>query len=221
MPPRKYEQRLRAESAEATRRRILDAVADELRAHPTEVVSLDRVAQRARVARSTVYLVFGSRAGLFDAFAEDLWDRSGLAGLTDAVAHPDAREHLRGGIRASCEMYTAERHLYRVLFAMAQLDPASVGGAIAKKEANRAGGMEYLAARLAEQGYLRDGVDVDEAVRVLWVLASFETYDLLATGRDLDVDATVDTIIAMAERSLLRERRSARANRPRKHAPAR
>jgi hypothetical protein len=96
-----------------------------------------------------------------------------------------------------------------------------VGGAIAKKEANRAGGMEYLAARLAEQGYLRDGVDVDEAVRVLWVLASFETYDLLATGRNLDVDAIADTIIAMAERALLRERRSARANRSRKDAPAR
>src|SRR5690242_4104184 len=99
---RRYEQRLRAETAEATRRRVLDAVASELRSAPTEPVSLDRVARRARVARSTIYLVFGSRAGLFDAFAEDLWARSGLADLTRAVEHPDAREHLRGGIRASC-----------------------------------------------------------------------------------------------------------------------
>jgi AcrR family transcriptional regulator len=221
MAARKYEQRLRAESAEATRRRILDAVAHELRASPTEPVSLDRVAQHARVARSTVYLVFGSRAGLFDAFAEDLWERSGLADLTEAVAHADAREHLRAGIRASCEMYAAERDLYRVLFAMARLDPESVGGAIAKKETNRAGGMDYLARRLADQGYLRADVDFDEAVRVLWVLASFETYDLLATGRKLGVDAAADTIIAMAERALLRERRSPRANRAREHAPPR
>src|SRR4051812_10398224 len=131
MAVRKYEQRLRAEHAEATRQRILEAVAEELRASPTEPVSLDRVAQRARVARSTVYLAFGSRAGLFDAFAEDLWERSGLAELTDAVAHPDAREHLRRGVRASCEMYAAERDLYRVLFSMAHLDPDSAGGVIA------------------------------------------------------------------------------------------
>ena len=76
---RKYEQQLRAESAEETRRRILDAVARRLREAPTEPVSLDQVAKLARVARSTIYLIFGSRAGLFDAFTEDLADRTGSA----------------------------------------------------------------------------------------------------------------------------------------------
>jgi AcrR family transcriptional regulator len=204
MSPRKYDQHLRAESAEETRRRILEAVAAELRATPTEPVSLDRVARRARVARSTIYLAFGSRAGLFDAFAEDLWARTGLADLTRAVEHPDAREHLRGGVRASCEMYAAERDLYRVLFAMAQLDPESVGGAIGKKEGNRAGGMEYLARRLGEQDLLRPDVTHDDAVRVLWTLCSFEAFDLLATGRDLTAGAVADLLITTAERTLLR-----------------
>src|SRR6478609_586599 len=112
MANRKYEQRLRAESAEETRRRILDAVDQRLREAPTEPVSLDQVAALARVARSTIYLVFGSRAGMFDAFAEDLRVRTGVGALTEAVAAPDPREHLRGGIAAANKMYATDRDIY-------------------------------------------------------------------------------------------------------------
>ena len=67
MATRPYEQRQRAEAAEQTRRRILDAVIERLRKAPAEPVSVDRIAEMAGVARSTVYAIFGSRAGLFDA----------------------------------------------------------------------------------------------------------------------------------------------------------
>lgn len=204
MATRRYEQRLRAEAAEDTRRRILDAVHQRLREAPTEPVSLEKVARLAKVARTTIYLSFGSRAGLFDAFTDDLNQRSGLTGLTEAVAHPDAREHLRGGLRASARMYAAEPDIYRVLFAMSRLDPDSVGGAIDRMEQHRAGGMAHLARRLGEQQLLRPDVGVDDAAHTLWVLASFESFDLLHTGRDLDFDSTVDLLTTTAERTLLR-----------------
>jgi AcrR family transcriptional regulator len=138
---RKYAQRIRAETAEQTRRRILDAVAQRLRDAPTEPVSLDQVASLARVARSTIYLIFGSRAGLFDAFTEDLADRTGLARLTEAVGNPDARRHLRDGIAAGYRMYAGDVVVYRVLFSMNHLDPASLGGAVERMENSREGGM--------------------------------------------------------------------------------
>ena len=65
MSTRKYDQVLRAEAAEQTRRRILDAVAQRVREAPSEQLSLDQVARLARVSRSTIYADFGSRAGLF------------------------------------------------------------------------------------------------------------------------------------------------------------
>ena len=77
------------------------------------------------MAPSTVYLIFGSRAGLFDALATDLWDRAGLARLTEAVAHPDAREHLRGGLRGGVEIFAALRDTANALFSMSSLDPES------------------------------------------------------------------------------------------------
>jgi len=203
MPTRKYEQRLRAEQAEETRRRILDSVYETLRERPAGSLGLDDIARRARVARSTIYVVFGSRAGLFHAFAEDLWARSGFPRLTEAVANPDAREHLRGGLAAGTRMYAAERDVYRVLFSMAQLDPESVGGAIATMEQERRGGMEHLARRLAEDRVLRPGVTIEEATDVLWMLCSFETFDVLRAGRGLPVDRCAEILVTTAERALL------------------
>jgi AcrR family transcriptional regulator len=204
VPTRKYEQKLRADAAAQTRRRILDAVADRLREAPTEPVSLDNVAQRAGVARSTIYVVFGSRAGLFDAFTADLSERTGLAGLTAAVAVPEARAHLRGSLKAACRMLAADLDTYRVLFSMSRLDPGSLGGAVDRMEERRRGGMEYLGQRLAEDGMLRDDVTADQAVDLLWMLCSFEAFDLLHTGRGMPVDDAADLLATTAERSLCR-----------------
>ena len=204
MAPRKYEQRLRAEASDATRRRILDALEQRLRAAPTTPVSVDEIARRAGVARTTVYLVFGSRAGLFDALATDLWDRAGLSRLTEAVAHPDAREHLRGGMRAGVEIFVALRDVAVALFSMSALDPESVGGAIVRLEERRWGGMEYLAGRLAEQDQLRADVTADEAADVLWMLTSFDSFDLLYTGRGLPADEVARILTETAERTVCR-----------------
>jgi len=202
--PRKYEQRLRAETSEATRQRILDALEQRLREAPTQPVSLDEIARRAGVARTTVYLVFGSRAGLFDALATELWNRAGLANLTEAVAHPDALEHLRGGLRAGVEIFVAIRDVAVALFSMSALDPESVGGSIVRLEERRWGGMQYLARRLAEQDRLRSDVTVDAAADVLWVLASFASFDALYTGRGLSADEVARVLAATAERTLCR-----------------
>jgi AcrR family transcriptional regulator len=201
---RKYEQRLRAEAAQETRRRILDAVHARLREAPAEPLSLDEVARSADVARSTIYLVFGSRAGLFEALVEDLLERGGFDRLVEAVAHPDAREHLRAGLRAGLEMYAADRDVHRVLFSMGQLHPEALGGAVQRWEERRAGGIEYLARRLEEQGALRADVTVDQAANVLWALSSFESFDLLYTGRGLSASEAADVLVATAERSLVR-----------------
>ena len=204
MAARRYEQRLRAERAEDTRRRILDAAQQRLRRTPSEPVSLDDIARDARVARSTIYLVFGSRAGLFDAVAEQIWAQAGFGRLVQAVQHPDAREHLRAGIRAGVELFAAIRDVARALFSTAALDENAVGGAIGRIEENRAGGMAHLASRLAEQGILRPDVSVGQAADLLWVLTSFESFDLLYTGRKLTVDDIATTLITAAERSLCR-----------------
>ena len=202
--PRPYQQRARAASAAETRRRILDAVYERLREAPSQPVSVDQIARMAGVARSTVYLIFGSRSGLFTALGEDLFARSGYDRLLEAVRQPDARAHLRDGLRTGTEMLAVERDVIRALHSMSQLDEEAVGGMVGRWEENRSRGMARLAGRLAEQGVLRDDVTAERAAHVLWVLTSFESFDLLRTGRGLPVDEIVAIFIETAERTLCR-----------------
>jgi AcrR family transcriptional regulator len=204
MTTRKYQQTLRAEATEETRRRVLDAVYERLRAAPTEPVTVDHIARTARVSRSTVYLIFGSRAGLFDALAADLLHRGGFDRVLEAVAHPDAREHLRAGIRASAEFFAADRDVHRALQSMSALDPRALGGAVQRSEERRTGGMAHLAQRLADQELLRPDVSVREAANLLWLLTSFDAFDLLYTGRGMSVDEVATALITTVERGLCR-----------------
>jgi AcrR family transcriptional regulator len=208
MATRRYEQRQRAEAAEQTRRRILDAVIERLRKAPADPVSIDQIAEMADVARSTVYAIFGSRAGLFDAVAADVLEREGYERLLEAKLEPDAREHMRAGFRSGTDMLAADRDIVRALFSMAQLDERAAADAVRKREASRAAGMTRLARRLEEQGLLRPDVSVEDAEHILWVLTSFESFDLLYTGRGLSVDEVADILTATAERALLAVRLS-------------
>ena len=87
---------------------------------------------------------------------------------------------------------------------MSALDPESVGGAMVRLEERRWGGMQYLARRLAEQDQLRADVTVEEAADVLWMLASFASFDALYTGRGLPADEVARILAATAERTLCR-----------------
>ena len=179
MTTRRYEQRQRAEDAEKTRQRIVDAVLERLRAAPAEPVAIEKIAAMAGVARSTVYAIFGSRAGLFDAVGAHLQARTGYERLVEASHRPDAREALRDGLRAASEMLAAERDTWRVLRSMAQLDQEAVGGSVQRWEDERAAAMARIARQLHEQGHLRPGVSTEEANDLLWVITSFESFDLL------------------------------------------
>jgi AcrR family transcriptional regulator len=204
MARRPYEQRLRAESAEATRQRVLDSLYDRLREAPARPITVDEVAVRAGVARSTIYLVFGSRRALFDALLERLLSGAGYDQLMEAVQKPDPRETLVGGLEGGVHMYAAHHTVWRVLYAMGKLDPDGVGQTIAVTEGRRTRGMAWIAERLGDEGELRDGLTPERAAHVIWVLASFDAYDLLATGRGLDADEIASIVVETAERALLR-----------------
>lgn len=51
---------------------------------------------------------------------------------------------------------------------------------------------------------LRADVTADQACDVLWLMTSFDSFDLLYTGRGLSVEKTAAMLITTADRSLCR-----------------
>jgi hypothetical protein len=75
---------------------------------------------------------------------------------------------------------------------------------VQRSDERRFGGMAHLAQRLADQDVLRPDVRVGEAANLLWLLTSFDAFDLLYTGRGMSVDDVAAALITTAERSLCR-----------------
>ena len=219
MDKRGYVQTARAAASDETKLRILAAARATLQRGPLGALKVEEVARDAGVSRSTVYLLYGSRAGLIDSLAREVAQDSGFDRLVTAFALPDAREALISAQRASIEMYAKMPDVSRALYALRTVDPDAVK-AVDRLDSGRRWGQADLARRLSEQGYLHDGVSVEEATDILIVLSSFATFDELFGGSGLPVDVVADRIAAMTERSVLRPT-SASATGRRRPAPPR
>ena len=202
MAKRTYVQTQRAESAEEKRQRILRAARDLLMTRALPEITLDAVAKHAGAARSTVYLAFGNRSGLFEAVAEQLLVDVGFDRLVAAIADPDPLQAFRGSFAEAARLYAADRSVARALWSWGELEP-DAARAIAVLEHGRWEGMQHLARRLRDAGSLRAGVSVKEAAETLWVLSSFDAFDQLFTGRQLRPPVVARRLLAMAERTLL------------------
>jgi AcrR family transcriptional regulator len=198
MSPRAYQLGKRREQIGEGRRRVLDAARSLLsEAGSYTAFTVDAVARRADVARATVYYQFDSKTGLLEALCDDLAEAGQLPGLAGAFTQPDPAEALRAFIAGFGRFWAADRLAMRRLRALAALDP-EVGAVIAARDQRRRTGLEVLVGRLAESPQTAPLIDPERAVRVLFALTSFETFDALARPDQPLTDVTAD-VIGLAE----------------------
>lgn len=200
---RPYRQRLRAESSAMTRQRIIDAARQVLTAQPQRGFNLSEVAALARVVRSTVYTVFGSRQGLLRAVAQDMAERGGWDRMRAAFRDPDAWAAVRRNLEEGTRMVASEHPVGLAIDSLAAVDPDAAVVA-AELDELRLQGLRSLVRRLGEQGYLRPELDHERAVDILWLLSGWRTFDQLHNGRGLDQAAVADRLVTMARLTLCR-----------------
>lgn len=205
MSPRPYRLGRREASVADTRERILSAARDVLGDNGFSGFTVDAVADRAGVARMTVYYQFQSKGALLDA----LLDALAAAGLVDrltsnGIADPSAA--LTEFIAAFVGFWASDRIVIRRLRCLAGLD-REVEAAVAVRDSKRRAALRPLVARVMADRRRPTGTAIDETTDVLQTLTSFETFDALA-GRTRSPEDVAAILIRVAHAAITTETES-------------
>jgi AcrR family transcriptional regulator len=199
--PRQYTLGARAEAASATRHRILRAARALLVQGDFRRVTVDEIASSAGVARATVYHRLGSKVGIFEALVVDLEQRAGLEQLIAIIETESPATLVESVIAAGCQYWGTDPDLVRAAIALGRLQP-DLARVLAPHDAGRSQLIRRMVERLSEAGRLGPACTHQEATDVLWLVTSFDAFDMLAQGRDLSQRAVAERLTALAEARL-------------------
>jgi AcrR family transcriptional regulator len=207
--PRTYRSPARAESARRTRRRIVGAARELFETRGYAGTTIDAVAESAGVSRRTVFLSVGSKAELL----KTAWDWS-VVGDDEPIPMAE-RPHVLAMQEVTDPDLLVRLWVEQVLGVAERLAPlevvlnravdadAEAAALRARIDAERRGGALMFVTHLASAGGLRDGLTVDEAADMCWILMSPLLQARLRSDRGWSRDAVADWLVRMASASLL------------------
>jgi hypothetical protein len=146
-------------------------------------------------------LILLAAAGLLQAIAAEAGQRSRSETTFEAQRLPDAYEAFRRSLIEGYRFFAAERMMFRQIISLAAVDPEAKE-LVSGFEQNRRLGMKRMADRLADEGYLRAGWSRGTLADLLWIATSFETFDLLHSGRGLSARVAAQRTLAMTSAGL-------------------
>jgi AcrR family transcriptional regulator len=187
-PRRGYDSPRRREQAAETRRKILDAAEELFARDGYAATAMPAIADRAGVALKTVYLAFGTKAGVL----HGLWDVR-LGGDDQPIPVTERRWYrqllqaddpvalVRTSARQSRVTKDRAGDLMRIIRQAAVTEPA-LADLWDRIETEFRAVLGGVAGRLAALGSLAPGVDVTRATDLLWTLNHPDTWYLLVRG---------------------------------------
>jgi AcrR family transcriptional regulator len=187
---RPYQARERQRQVDAGREKILAAARELLDGDDGEAFSIDAVARRAGVARMTVYNQFESKAGLLEDLFDSIAERGACGRMGDVFAIEDPDAAMDAFVELFGRFWTSSRRAHRKLRGAALLDEDLEKAIVARNERRRFGIAE-LVRRIGKERKL--AMSRDEAVNVMFVLMSFDTFDALA-GPDRSPAEVIPTV---------------------------
>ena len=186
MSPRPYKTGPRRTAAtEATRSKIVAAARELLADRGAMTFSIDAIAERADVARMTVYYQFKSKGKLLEAVFDDLAESANMRSMRNVFQESDPAKALEKMIGVFCNFWRTQGPLLRRLTVLAALDP-EVERALVERRDWRRQALAVVVERI------RGEAPADELIALLHALMSLETYDSLA--RRFDAKEIVDML---------------------------
>lgn len=184
---RRYDSTGRLAQAEVNRQVVLDAAERQFLAAGFGATTIGGIAREARVSVQTVYKRFGGKSGLVRA----IFDRA-LEGHCPVAAYQrsdemreretDPRSIMQNWGALVAEVASVATPITLLIRSAAASHPEMSALLVASDE-ERLTRMRHHARFLADRGYLRHGVTLDEAVDILWHCSSAELYEMLVLRR--------------------------------------
>jgi AcrR family transcriptional regulator len=185
---------LRQAQIAQTEQRIVAAATELFLADGYVATTLEAVAKRAQVGARTVYLRFGTKAALFKRVVDvaivgdtEPVDVLGRDWMQAALTAPTAAERIAASAAIGRQIMERTGALFAVAQQAAAVEPLIAGFWQQGREQSRHAHAVALT-RMAEDGLLDPGVDLDWLIDTTTILAAAETYLLITrlTGWDLD-----------------------------------
>jgi AcrR family transcriptional regulator len=162
--------------------------------------TVEEVADRAGVARATLYQHFRSRLELVDAICETFDENPALLQLRDTVQLADADAALAETIALTIRFWSSEDPILQQLYGVAAVDPAAQD-LVDRQRADRRSEYDRLVHNLQRAHRLRPGITKQRALNLLLVLSSYDTYRELREANLSDRQTT--TLLQQTARELL------------------
>jgi AcrR family transcriptional regulator len=154
--------------------------------------TVDEVADRAGIARATLYQHFRSRLDLIDAICDTFDVNPALQTIREVVELPDADVALAETIANTIRFWSSEDAILSQLYGVVAIDPAA-RDLVDRQRADRRGEMKRLVGHLRALGRLRPHLTEKTAIATLMMLTAYDTFrELRAAGlSDRDLTASL------------------------------
>lgn len=187
-----------------TRHRVLQLAWDRIAAHHDMAISLVDLAREAGVSRQTLYLLFGSRAGLLLAMVEYFDAQSGvlsrLGRAREATTPGDAFEPY---LRVWFEYLPRILPVARALAAAARLGDNDAQAAWESRMQLLRGGFLQMTRALHDEGALRAGWTPAAAADWMFSMTHVDTWQHLVVEARWKPKEAVDRVVATLRETLL------------------
>ena len=207
-PARRYRSAVRAEQAQSTKRRVIDAAKRLFLEQGYAGTTLSSVAETAGVAVETIYATFGSKRALLEGVIDatimgpelpvpleqqSAWDAIG--------AHLTARERLRAYVTFSCGVLARTSPIHTVIRGAADSEPFAVELRRRLLRERLASNTKRLDLYVGDQ--LRSDLTLDRAAERYCALTSPELHHLMTVELGWSHQAYEDWLATLIEQELL------------------
>jgi AcrR family transcriptional regulator len=179
---RPYDASGRLAQAQRTREVVLDVARDAFLGRGYAATTIGDLAREAGVSVETIYKTFGGKPGLVRALFERALAGQGPRAAPERSNELSSREEdpraiVRGWGTLTAEVSPIVSPILLLLRTAATSDP-ELAKVLAETDEARLVRMRQNAKRLADRGFLRNGMSVERAAQIMWAHASPELYDM-------------------------------------------